>query len=405
MKRIPLSAPHMGDSEAKFVEEAFVSNWLSMVGPNLRALENEFTARIGLPAVALSSGTAAIHLGLHLLGVGPGDEVLCPTLTFVASANPIRYLGARPVFLDSEPESWNLDPDLLHEALEARARRGRLPKAVIVVDLFGQSANMDPITEVCERFGVPILEDSAEALGATYKGRPAGSFGKIGVFSLNGNKIITASGGGILLSRDPDLVERARFLSTQARDQGMGYQHSEVGFNYAMSNVLAGIARGQLQVLDLRIEQRRNIAAQYRTAFSDLDGIAPMPEASWGRSNKWLSCFLISPEFGCSRDALVTLLDQAGIESRPAWKALHLQPLYASAERYGGSIAEDISARGICLPSSSNLSPEDLERVIAAVRAAAKHTGRGEDFLWSSPVKDLTPGDAVNAKIQDALIG
>ena len=409
MKRIPLSVPHMGDSEAKFVQDAFASNWLSTVGPNLRALEQEFTARIGLPAVALSSGTAAIHLGLHLLGVAPGDEVFCPTLTFVASANPILYLGARPVFIDSEPESWNLDPVLLLEALEERARRRRLPKAVIVVDLFGQSANMDPILEACGRFGVPVLEDAAEALGATYKGLPAGRFGKIGVISLNGNKIITASGGGILLSQERDLVERARFLSTQARDPGIGYQHSEVGFNYAMSNVLAGIARGQLQVLDLRIQQRRNIAAKYRAAFFDLDGIAPMPDASWGHSNKWLSCFLISPEFGCSRDELVAHLDQAGIESRPAWRALHLQPLYATAERYGGSVAQDISARGICWPSSSNLSPEDQERVITAVRAAARSTA-SKDFLGrtrqsESSRTSLNPGDAVDAKIQNALVG
>lgn len=410
MKRIPLSAPHMGDSEAKFVQDAFASNWLSTVGPNLRALEQEFTARIGLPAVALSSGTAAIHLGLHLLGVGPGDEVFCPSLTFVASANPILYLGARPVFIDSEPESWNLDPVLLLEALEERARRRRLPKAVIVVDLFGQSANMDPIIEACGRFGIPVLEDAAEALGATYKGLPAGCFGKVGVFSLNGNKIITASGGGILLSQERDLVERARFLSTQARDPGIGYQHSEVGFNYAMSNVLAGIACGQLQVLDLRIQQRRNIAAQYRAAFFDLDGIAPMPEAAWGQSNKWLSCFLISPEFGCSRDELVAHLDRAGIESRPAWRALHLQPLYASAARYGGSLAEDISARGICLPSSSNLSAEDQDRVITAVRAAATRAAASKDLSRrprqaESPRTSLNPGDSVDAKIQNAVVG
>ncbi len=410
MKRIPLSAPHMGDSEARFVQEAFASNWLSTVGPNLQALEQEFTARIGLPALALSSGTAAIHLGLHLLGVGPDDDVFCSTLTFVASANPILYLGARPVFIDSEPESWNMDPALLHEALAQRACRGRLPKAVVVVDLFGQAANMDPILEACGRFGVPVLEDAAEALGATYKDRPSGSFGKVGAISLNGNKIITASGGGILLSPERDLIERARFLSTQARDPGLGYQHSEMGFNYAMSNVLAGIARGQLQVLDLRIQQRRSIAAQYRTAFSDLDGITPMPEASWGQSNKWLSCFLISSEFGCSRDELVVHLDRVGIESRPAWKALHLQPLFVAAERYGGSVAEDISARGICLPSSSNLSEQDMERVITAVRAGAKRSTASKDFLRrtreseSAPTR-LDPSDPVNAKIQDALVG
>lgn len=366
----------MCGSEEPLIREAFASNWLSTTGPHVTALEQDFAARIGLPAVALSSGTAAIHLGLRLLGVGPGDEVFCPTLTFVASVNPIGYLGASPIFLDSEERTWNIDPDLLLDALEDRARVGRLPKAVIVVHLFGQCADMDPILDACGRFGIPVLEDAAEALGATYKGQPAGSFGKVAVFSLNGNKIITATSGGILLSQEAPLVERARFWSKQARDPGIGYEHSDYGYNYALSNVLAGIGRSQLQVLDLRIRQRREIFARYRDAFADLPGITPMPEALWGVATRWLSCFLISPEkFGCTRDELIAALDRQNIESRPIWKPMHLQPLFAAARTYGGHVAEGLAACGICLPSSSSLTPDDQLRVINTVRRASKLKG------------------------------
>jgi pyridoxal phosphate-dependent aminotransferase EpsN len=369
--RILLSVPHMGGSEEKYVQEAFKSNWLSTTGPNVTAFEQAITGRLGVPAVALSSGTAAIHLGLRLLGVGLGDEVFCPTLTFVASANPIRYLGAQPVFLDSSRDNWNMDPQVLAFALQDKLRKGRLPRAVIVVHLFGQCADMDPILETCQEHNIPVLEDAAEALGASYKGRPAGTLGDVGVFSFNGNKIITTTGGGMLVSRNPEWVAKARFWSTQARDPGIAYEHSDMGYNYRMSNVLAGIGRGQLEVLDLRVRQRRAIAFRYRDAFADLPGISFMPQASYGLHINWLSCFLIEEDrFGCSRDALIQHLEKANIESRPLWKPMHLQPLYANCKCYGGAVAEDLFHRGICLPSSSNLSLEDQLYVISQVRAA-----------------------------------
>jgi pyridoxal phosphate-dependent aminotransferase EpsN len=371
MKRILLSVPHMGGQEQTYVRQAFASNWLSTTGPNVTAFEEEFTRRLGVPAVALSSGTAAMHLALRLLGVGPGDEVFCPTLTFVATANPIRYLGAKPVFLDSRREDWNLDPHILAAALRGRRQKGALPKAVIVVHLFGQCADMDPILELCHRYGIPIVEDAAEALGSLYQGRPAGTMGDVGVFSFNGNKIITTTGGGMLVSSDPGWVAKARFWSTQARDPGIAYEHSEVGYNYRLSNVLAGIGRGQLEVLDLRVEQRRAIAFRYWDAFAGLPGIAPMPQVPYCLHTNWLSCFLIDKRaFGCSRDALITYLDASGIESRPLWKPMHLQALYASCRRFGGAVAEDLFARGICLPSSSSLSLEEQLYVVNRVRSA-----------------------------------
>ncbi len=292
-QRIFLSVPHMGGGERKYIDEAFQSNWLSTVGPNLDAFEHSLEQRIGLPCVALSSGTAAIHLGLRLLGVTPGDEVFCPTLTFAATCNPVRYLGATPVFLDSDRTTWNLDPDVLETALQEGARAGRLPRALIVVHLYGQCADMEPIAELCRMYEVPLLEDAAQALGATYDGREAGTFGDVAAFSFNGNKIITTTGGGMLAGRDAAWVEKARFWSQQARDPGLAYEHSELGYNYRMSNVLAGVGRGQLEVLDLRIRQRRAIAARYRAAFADLQGITPMPEAPRGRATNWLSAFVV----------------------------------------------------------------------------------------------------------------
>ena len=327
---------------------------------------------VGLPAVALASGTAAIHLGLRLLGVRPGDEVFCPTLTFAASCNPVRYLGAEPVFLDSDYATWNLDPNVLEDAFRERARRGRLPRALVVVHLYGQCADMDPILALCREYSVPVLEDAAEALGATYRKRPAGTLGDVGAFSFNGNKIITTAGGGMLVCRSAAWAEKARFWSQQARDPGIAYEHSELGYNYRMSNVLAGIGRGQLELLDLRVAQRRAIAFRYRKAFEDINGISLMPQAPYGLHTNWLSCFLIDErEFGCPRDALIRALDEAGVESRPVWKPMHLQPLYCSVERFGGRVAEDLFRRGICLPSSSSLSPEDQLAVINGVRRAA----------------------------------
>jgi len=375
MTRIYLSAPHLSGFEQSYVEEAFRTNWLSSVGPNLDSFEAEFAMRIGRPAVALSSGTAALHLGLRLLGVGPGDDVICPTLTFVATANPIAYLGARPVFVDCEARSWNLDPDVLEAALK---RRARPPKAVIVVHLFGQSANLDPIVSICEKFGVPLVEDAAEALGATYRDRQVGTFGAVAVFSFNGNKIITTTGGGMLVARDRAWVDKARFWSQQARDPGVAYEHSELGYNYRMSNVLAGIGRGQLRVLDERVQQRRAIAFRYRDAFAGLSGLELMPQAPWGLHTNWLSCFLVDEGLlGCSRDGLINALAELDIEARPIWKPMQLQALYRDAECYGGSVAENLFRRGICLPSSSFMDSATQDRVIhAVVDAVMQSRGR-----------------------------
>lgn len=366
MTRIYLSAPHAGELEQQFVREAFQSNWLSTVGPNLTAFESEFSERLGLPSVALASGTAALHIALRLCGITAGDEVFCPTLTFVGSANPVVYLGGTPVFLDSEKESWNLDPNVLEDAL-----RVRRPKALVVVHLFGQSANMKPILELCEKHGVKVIEDAAEALGATYAGRPVGSFGEASIFSFNGNKIITTTGGGMLSSPRAEWVEKARFWSQQARDPGVAFEHSELGYNYRMSNVLAGIGRGQLRVLDERIRQRRAIAFRYQNAFKDLEGLELMPQAPWGLHTNWLSCFLVEAKLlGCNRDYLIDALAKVEIEARPVWKPMHMQSLYRQSDCYGGKVAEELFAQGICLPSSSFLDESLQNRVIDAVRDA-----------------------------------
>ena len=369
-KRIYLSAPHMGGTELGYVQEAFETNWLSTVGPNIDAFERELGEIVGGHVCALASGTAAIHLGLRLTDVGPGDEVLTSTLTFVASANPILYQGAKPVFLDSERASWNMDPDLLAEHLAERVRRGRaLPKALVLVHLFGQSADVDRIAAICAEYEVPLIEDAAEALGTHYRGRQVGLDGLVGVFSFNGNKILTSTGGGALVSKDPELVKKVRFWSTQARDPGVAYEHSEVGYNYRMSNVIAGIGRGQLEVLEQRVAERRAVAFRYQQAFADLPGIALMPQAEWGRHTNWLSVFLIDENaFGASRNQIIEALAAENIESRPVWKPMHLQQLFAGAEVVGGRVAEDLFARGICLPSSSSISAEEQSRVIEVVR-------------------------------------
>ena len=371
MTRIYLSVPHMGDGELRYVQEAFATNWLSSVGPNLDAFEASFSARLGgMSCVALTSGTAAIHLGLRLLGVGAGDDVFCSTLTFVATANPAVYLGARPVFIDSERASWNMDPALLADALDERAKQGRLPRAVVVVHLYGQSADMDPITEACARHGVPILEDAAEALGTTYKGRTAGTLAPLSVFSFNGNKIITTTGGGLLAGRDPAQIAKARFWSTQARDPSIAYEHSELGYNYRMSNVLAGIGRGQLEVLDQRVQQRRAVAFRYRDAFADIEGLELMPQAPWGLHTNWLSVFLVdAKKLGVSRDDLIRALAERSVEARPVWKPMHIQPLWKDHDRFGGAVAEDLFDRGICFPSSSSLTDVEQAEVVEVVRS------------------------------------
>jgi len=377
MSRVYLSAPHMSGLEQEYVAEAFRSNWLSSVGPNIDGFEAEFEALIGLPAVALSSGTAAIHLGLRLLGVGPGDQVLCPSFTFVASVNPVSYLGATPVFVDSETMSWNLDPNLVEDAL-----RERKLKAIVVVHLFGQSANLTALRALSERYGVPLLEDCAEALGATYEGQAVGKGSPVSAFSFNGNKIITTTGGGMLVAQDRKWAEQARFWSTQARDPGASYSHSQLGYNYRMSNVLAGIGRGQLRVLEERVQARRRIAFAYRDGLAKLGGISLMPQASWGRHTNWLSCFSVDERAsGVSRDGIIEALAAQDIESRPVWKPMHLQPLFKDAPVYGGAVAEGLFKRGICLPSSSFLTPSDQQRVIdiivelATPSRAAKRAG------------------------------
>lgn len=371
--RIYLSSPHIGELEERFVADAFATNWIAPLGPHVDAFEREFGEMVGSPhAAALSSGTAALHLALKLVGVREGDEVFVSTFTFSASINPIRYLGATPVFIDSERASWNMDPALLAEALEARARAGRLPKAVVVVHLYGQSAELDPILDLCDDHGIPVVEDAAEALGATYQGRAPGTLGTVGIFSFNGNKIITTSGGGMLVSEDEALVIHARKLATQARDPAPHYEHSEIGYNYRLSNVLAGIGRGQIRVLDDRVAARRRNFEFYREALGDLPGIEFMPEAPWGRHTRWLTTLTIDPEAaGANREEIRFALEAENIEARPVWKPMHRQPVFAGYEIYGGEVAEDLFERGLCLPSGSNLSRGNLERVVGIVRAAA----------------------------------
>jgi dTDP-4-amino-4,6-dideoxygalactose transaminase len=367
--RIYLSPPHMSGREMDYIAEAFATNWISTVGPHVTAFEREFADYLGVKhAVGLCSGTAAIHLPLRVLGLQPGDEVLCSTLTFAASANPIVYERAAPVFLDCDAATWNLDPNLLADELARAARRGKLPRAVVAVDLYGQCADLGPIQELCRRYDVPLIEDAAEAAGATYRGRPAGTFGWANAFSFNGNKIITTSGGGLLATDDPKLAEAAAFLATQARDPAPHYQHSQIGFNYRLSNVLAGIGRAQLRVLDERVQARRRNCAFYQHAFRDEPGIRFVPEADYGRSNCWLTCVLVDPAaFGAGAEDIRLHLQAHNIEARPVWKPLHLQPVFASCRAVGGAVAEGLFARGLCLPSGSNLTPADLDRIAATV--------------------------------------
>lgn len=375
-----MSVPHTSPREAEYVREAFETNWISTVGPHLGQFEAAFSRVVhGMHCVALSSGTAAIHLGLKLLGVGHGDEVLCPSLTFAATANPILYERARPVFLDSERRSWNLDPDLLDETLRARARRNALPKAVIVVHLYGQAADLARITATCQRHGVPVLEDAAEALGTRIGDRQVGTDAAVSAFSFNGNKIITTSGGGMLVSPEASLVEKARFLSTQAREPVSWYEHREIGFNYRLSNVLAGIGRGQLEVLEERVAARRAVWGRYVEAFRALPELAPMPEVEGTRHTRWLSVFTVDSASRVSRDQLLGALEKANIEARPVWKPLHAQPVFAGCERVGGAVADDLFARGICLPSSSSLTAADQARVIDVICGTLRSKRGGKD--------------------------
>lgn len=370
---ILLSTPHMGESELDFVQQAFTTNWIAPLGPNVDAFESEVAERVGANyGVAVSSGTAAIHLSLRLLGVGPGDTVFCSSLTFAASVNPIIYQGASPVLIDSEPDSWNMSPLALERALAEANRSQHLPKAVIVVNLYGQSADMDPILDLCTAYGVDVVEDAAESLGAKYKGRPSGSFGRMGIFSFNGNKIITTSGGGMLITDDADLSERARFLATQARDPAPHYQHSTVGYNYRMSNILAGVGRGQLRVLNERVAARRAVFELYSRELADVDWLEFMPEPEWSFSTHWLSAATIRADVrNLNSMDVIGRLSEELIEARPVWKPMHLQPVFADAPYYphdNNSVSEGLFRRGICLPSGSNMTESQLEHVISVIR-------------------------------------
>jgi pyridoxal phosphate-dependent aminotransferase EpsN len=369
--RILLSAPEAGDDERELLLDALDSNWLAPLGPHVDAFEREIAQRCGVGhAAALSSGTAALELALRLVGVQPGDVVLAPSLTFVASVAPVVHLGATPVFVDSEPASWNVDPDLVAEELRRRAARGTQVKAVIAVDLYGQCADYTRLEPLCAEYGVPLVADAAEALGASWADRPAGSFGACGVLSFNGNKIITSSGGGMLVSDDAALIERARYLSTQARSPAPHYEHIELGFNYRMSNVCAALGRGQLHGLDRKIARRRAIFARYAEALADLPGIAFMPEPSEGAATRWLTLLVIDPALaGTDRETVRTQLAARGIEARPAWKPMHLQPVFAGAAMRGGAVCERIFREGLCLPSGSGLTDADIDEVIERVRA------------------------------------
>jgi dTDP-4-amino-4,6-dideoxygalactose transaminase len=367
-ERIYLSPPDMSVAEREALLAAFDSNWIAPLGPEVDAFERELAERAGVSAAAaLNSGTAALHLALVLLEVGPGDEVWTATMTFASTANAIRYVGATPVFIDSEPETWNMDPALLREALRDASGRGALPKALIAVDLYGQCADYDTILSACDEHGVPVIEDAAEALGATYREQPAGSFGVIGVFSFNGNKIITTSGGGALVSNDEALVERARHLASQARQPVAHYEHEEVGYNYRLSNLLAALGRAQLARLDQFVERRRQINQTYRGALQTLEGLSFLSEAPGRRWTCWLTCILLDESrLGVGSDQVQQHLETHNIEARPVWKPMHLQPVYRDCRVVGGAVAEDLFRRGLCLPSGSTLSKDAQQRVIAA---------------------------------------
>jgi pyridoxal phosphate-dependent aminotransferase EpsN len=364
----------MGPDERALLLEAFDSNWIAPVGPQVDAFEREFCERVSsADGAAVASGTAALHLALIILGVKPGDEVITTTFTFAATANAIAYVGARPVFVDADEATWNMSPALLREELDICARRGKLPAAVIAVDIYGQCADMDPITKACAHYGVPVVEDAAEALGATYHGRAAGTLGAMGVYSFNGNKIITTSTGGMLVSARKDWVERARYLASQGRAPRPYYEHTEIAYNYRMSNLLAAIGRGQLRVLDQYVARRRNHNAFYRQAFARTPGISFMPEAPYGGSTCWLTSIRIDAEaFGATPEEVRLHLETLDIESRPVWKPMHLQPVFQECRVRGGSVAAAIFAQGLSLPSGSSLSDEDRQRVVEGVLATPR---------------------------------
>ncbi len=366
--KIWLSSPHMGGAEQSYINSAFDTNWIAPLGPNVDGFEKDIESYLlqSSEVAALSSGTAAIHLGLKLLGVGEGDEVLCQSFTFSASANPITYLGAVPVFVDSEEDTWNLSPELLEEAIEDRIRLGKKPKAIIAVHLYGMPYKVDEIQRISEAYGIPVLEDSAEALGSMYKDIKCGTFGDIGILSFNGNKIITTSGGGALVTKNKDIKQEAVFLATQARDDAPHYQHSAIGYNYRMSNVLAGIGRGQMQVLDSRVASRRLNYEYYKQNLDNKPSLEFLSESEENYSNRWLTCVL-TDSFEMREEIRLTLLAE-NIESRPLWKPMHMQPVFEQFPNYTNGISEKLFEKGLCLPSGSNLTAEELDRTIHCIK-------------------------------------
>lgn len=371
--KIWLSSPHLGDNEFNYVKEAFDTNWIAPLGPHVDGFEKSLETFLGnnTHVAALSAGTAALHLALIILGVQAGDEVICQSMTFSASANPIAYQGATPVFVDSEEQSWNMSPEYLEIAIQDRLSKGKKPKAIIVVHLYGMPADMDRIMEIANRYEIPVVEDAAEALGSTYKGQPLGTFGAMSILSFNGNKIITTSGGGALVSANEEWIQHARFLATQARDAAPHYQHSHIGYNYRMSNICAGIGRGQMEVLSQRVQQRRKNYEFYKEAFANLSEIQFMEEPSADYySNRWLSTILVANNdgTGLDREQIRLTLEKDNIESRPLWKPMHLQPVFAHAPFYGNGTSEYLFKKGLCLPSGSNLTEDDLQRVVKKVR-------------------------------------
>lgn len=369
-ERIYLSPPHMSGNEITLVQQAFADNWIAPAGPHLTDFEEKFCNYVGAKyAVALSSGTAAIHLALLVTGVQPEDEIFVSTLTFAGSVNPIIYMGARPVFVDSEPNSWNMDPNLLEDTLKVRAKKNRLPKAVIPVHLYGQSADMDAILSLCDHYEIIVLEDAAEALGSRYHDRHPGTLGQIGVFSFNGNKIITTSGGGMLVSNDKALVDHARKLASQSREPVAYYEHTEIGYNYRMSNVLAAIGCGQLTVIEDRVRRKREIYDYYRIHLEDLPGLTFVDEMSYGLHTRWLSVMLVDPKtFGMDREQIRLKLEEHNIESRPLWKPMHRQPVFKDFESVGGNVAELLFEQGLCLPSGTALLDSQLEKIVSIIR-------------------------------------
>lgn len=372
--KIWLSSPHMGGNEQKYVQEAFDTNWVAPLGPNVTGLEQDLENYLGGNAFvgALSSGTAAIHLGLILLGIKPGDEVICQSMTFSASANPIMYMGATPVFIDSEKDTWNICPEALEEAIKDRIAKGKKPKAIIAVHLYGMPYKVDAVAKIAAQFEIPVLEDSAEALGSSYKGQKCGTFGDIGILSFNGNKIITTSGGGAIVTKTKEDKDKVVFLSTQARDNAPHYQHSEVGYNYRMSNICAGIGRGQMEVLDKHVGLRRKMNEFYRDIFSGNDAVTVFSEPGQDYfSNHWLTSIVVNPEAagGKNREGLRLSLEKENIESRPLWKPMHLQPVFEKYPYYGTKVAEELFNNGLCMPSGSNLTDAERERIKFAINA------------------------------------